>query len=280
MVCTAVRAIGGADFVPMARCSSLTAMGVFPETPMAILNPLASLRRGCIISHIGDSEGRYTVKHSGRYVGYYRVSTKSQGDSGLGIEGQKAALLTFLNGGNWSLVGEFTEIESGRDGGRPQLAAALAHCRLMGATLLIAKLDRLSRNMAFLANLMESKVPFVCCDNPHATRFTIHILAAVAEHEAEQISARTKAALAAAKARGTKLGGYRGGPVPDGALGVAALQARSKAFAARVRPTVEALRAEGKSLRQIAADLTQQGIPTPRPGGAWTASTVRRVIGA
>jgi DNA invertase Pin-like site-specific DNA recombinase len=104
------------------------------------------------------------------------------------------AVRAYLNGGGWSLLGEFTEVESGKKDKRPQLARALDRCRLTGATLVIAKMDRLSRNMAFTANLMDSGVDFVACDNRHATRFTIHILAAVAEHEGKQISARTKAA--------------------------------------------------------------------------------------
>ena len=186
-------------------------------------------------------------------------------------------MLTYLNGGGWSLVGEFTEVESGKKAKRPQLILALDRCRLTGATLVIAKMDRLSRNMAFTANLMDSGVDFVACDNPHATRFTIHILAAVAEHEGKQISARTKAALAASKARGRKLGGYRGAPAPDSALGSAAKRAEADAFAARVLPTVSAMQATGLSLHQIAAGLTEQGIMTPR-GGAWTATAVRRVL--
>lgn len=147
----------------------------------------------------------------GRFVAYHRVSTAKQGRSGLGLEAQRAAVAAYLNGGPWKLVGEFVEVESGKRADRPELGKALDLCHLIGATLVIAKLDRLTRNVAFMANLMESQVEFVACDNPHASRFTIHILAAVAEHERDQISARTKAALAAAKARGTTLGGYKGG---------------------------------------------------------------------
>lgn len=218
------------------------------------------------------------MRHTGRFVAYYRVSTAEQGRSGLGIEAQKAALLAYLNGGKWSLVGQFIEVETGKNDARPQLAAALAHCRLMGATLLIAKLDRLSRDVHFISGLMKADVPFVAVDMPNAQPFELHIRASLAEEEARMISARTKAALAAAKARGKVLGGYRGGPVPDGALGIAAKQEKARAFAERVRPSVEALREEGKSLRQIAADLTAQGIPTPRGGNVWTAATVQRVI--
>src|SRR3954466_1761959 len=143
---------------------------------------------------------------SGKWVAYYRVSTAKQGASGLGLEAQREAVAGYLNGGNWQLAAEFTEVESGRKNDRPELAKGLALCRRIGATLIIAKLDRLARNVAFVSNLMESGVEFVAVDFPTANQLTIHILAAVAEHEREMISARTKAALAAAKARGTKLG--------------------------------------------------------------------------
>ena len=138
----------------------------------------------------------------GKFVAYYRVSTERQGQSGLGLEVQENAVLEYLNGGGWKLVGRFVEVESGKRNDRPELAKALAACRRLGATLVIAKLDRLARNVAFVANLMESGVEFVAYDFPQANRLTIHILAAVAEHEREMISQRTKAALAAAKARG------------------------------------------------------------------------------
>ncbi len=129
---------------------------------------------------------------TGRFVAYYRVSTDRQERSGLGLEAQRAAVLAYLNGGNWSLVREFTETESGKRDDRQELARAMNLCRLTGASLVIAKLDRLSRNVAFLAALMNSGVEFVCCDNPHATRFTLHILAAVAEHERAMIATRTR----------------------------------------------------------------------------------------
>src|ERR1700750_2536505 len=147
---------------------------------------------------------------NGKFVAYFRVSTQKQGASGLGIEAQQEAVRTYLNGGRWKLVGEFKEVESGKRNDRPALAEALAMCRIHGATLIIAKLDRLARNVAFISNLMESGVEFTAVDFPQANRLTIHILAAVAEHEAAMISARTKAALGAAKARGVVLGGNRG----------------------------------------------------------------------
>jgi DNA invertase Pin-like site-specific DNA recombinase len=145
--------------------------------------------------------------HFGKFVAYYRVSTDKQGQSGLGLDGQRQAVMNYLNGGPWRLVAEHTEVESGKRNARPELQKALAACRRHKAKLCIAKLDRLSRNLAFIATLMDSGVEFVATDNPHANKLTIHILAAVAEHEREAISQRTKAALAAAKARGKKLGG-------------------------------------------------------------------------
>jgi DNA invertase Pin-like site-specific DNA recombinase len=142
----------------------------------------------------------------GRFVAYYRVSTDKQGRSGLGLEAQREAVRSFLNGGNWSLADAVTEVESGKRNDRPELDRALGLCRLYGATLVVAKLDRLARNVAFISKLMESGVDFVAVDFPQANRLTVHILAAVAEHEAAMISQRTRAALAAAKARGVKLG--------------------------------------------------------------------------
>jgi DNA invertase Pin-like site-specific DNA recombinase len=142
----------------------------------------------------------------GRFVAYYRVSTDRQGKSGLGLEAQREAVQSYLNGGSWTLAAEVTEVESGRRNDRPELDRALGLCRLYGATLIVAKLDRLARNVAFTSKLMESDVDFVAADFPQANRLTIHILAAVAEHEAAMIFARTKAALAAAKVRGVQLG--------------------------------------------------------------------------
>jgi DNA invertase Pin-like site-specific DNA recombinase len=146
-----------------------------------------------------------------RIVAYYRVSTERQGRSGLGLEGQRATVREHAQRNGGSILAEYTEVESGRRSNRPQLAAALAHAKRSQAVLVVAKLDRLSRNVAFLAALMESKVEFVCCDYPTANKLTIHILVAVAEHEAELISRRTKDALQAYKARGGKLGSSRPG---------------------------------------------------------------------
>ena len=146
----------------------------------------------------------------GKFIGYLRVSTEKQGQSGLGLDAQRKAIEDYLNGGKWELLAEYVEIESGKRSDRPELAKALAHSKATGATLVIAKLDRLSRNVAFISNLMESGVEFVAADMPMANRLTVHVLAAVAEHEREMISQRTSAALAAAKARGAKLGNPNG----------------------------------------------------------------------
>src|SRR5215813_5316451 len=146
------------------------------------------------------------LAHYGKFVAYFRVSTDRQGKSGLGLEAQREAVLNYLNGGSWTMVAEFTEVEGGKHADRPQLAAALAACEKQKAKLVIAKLDRLSRNLAFIATLMDSGVEFVAVDNPHANKLTVHILAAVAQHEREQISKRTRDALAAAKRRGKRLG--------------------------------------------------------------------------
>jgi DNA invertase Pin-like site-specific DNA recombinase len=143
--------------------------------------------------------------HRDKFVAYYRVSTDRQGQSGLGLEAQRSAVLAYVNGGSWTRIAEFTEIESGKHANRPQLAAALAACKKHKAKLVIAKLDRLSRNLAFIATLMDSGVEFVAVDNPHANKLTVHILAAVAQHEREMISQRTRDALQAAKARGKRL---------------------------------------------------------------------------
>jgi DNA invertase Pin-like site-specific DNA recombinase len=210
----------------------------------------------------------------GRFIAYYRVSTVQQGRSGLGLEAQQAAVRDYLNGGAWTLLAEFTEVESGKRADRPQLAAALAACRVHRATLVVAKLDRLARNVAFVSALMESGVEFVACDMPAANRLTVHILAAVAEHEAKMISARTKAALAAAKARGKVLGGAREGAAERArqvaAKGSAAIQAKGMARARDLKPVLlECFAAGITSQNGIARELTARRIPTPR-GGRWT----------
>jgi len=212
-----------------------------------------------------------------RFVAYYRVSTDRQGRSGLGLEAQQKAVMDYLNGGAWELVGEFVEVESGKKSDRPELARALEACRKHKARLVIAKLDRLSRNLAFVATLMESGVEFVAVDNPHANKLTIHILAAVAEHEREAISERTKVALAAAKARGTRLGT----PDPVGAVKRmrAARKACTERFASNVLPIIRELQAAGHvSCNAIAGQLNARKVATAR-GGRWTHVQVGQILG-
>jgi DNA invertase Pin-like site-specific DNA recombinase len=216
----------------------------------------------------------------GSFVAYYRVSTAKQGASGLGLEAQQEAVRNYLNGGSWKLVAEVTEVESGKQSDRPKLAEAMRLCRLHGATLIIAKLDRLSRDAHFLLGLQKAGVEFIAVDNPHANRLTIHILAAVAEDEAKRISDRTKAALAAAKARGVKLGGNRGVELTEAAreAGRAAQTAKAKARASDLAPMIAELQAQGvTSLGAIAKALNDRGIPTTR-GGEWSAVQVSRVL--
>jgi DNA invertase Pin-like site-specific DNA recombinase len=204
-------------------------------------------------------------------VAYYRVSTERQGQSGLGLDAQRAAVEAYA--ASRSFLGEFVEIESGRKDNRPQLAAALALCRQKRAMLVIAKLDRLARSVAFISNLMESGVEFVAVDMPQANRLTLHILAAVAEHEREMISQRTRAALAVAKARGIRLGN----PRPDLLKTGTAASAIAAGFRAEVMPTVQALQAEGRSLRGIANVLNAKGVRTSR-GRSWHAASVRSLL--
>ncbi|OUJ14711.1 recombinase family protein [Acetobacter sp. DsW_063] len=213
----------------------------------------------------------------GRFIAYYRVSTDRQGRSGLGLDAQRKAVTDYLNGGSWSLVGEFTDVESGKNNDRPELAKAIELSRLTGARLIIAKLDRLSRNAAFLINMRDAGVQFIAADMPEANAFTVGIMALVAQQEREAISARTKAALAAAKERGTALGGWRGGPKVDSALGRETQVSKADAFAARVMPVIREMQGQGMSLRAIAAGLTERGIMTAR-GGAWSAASVRNVL--
>ncbi len=222
---------------------------------------------------------------NGKFISYLRVSTARQGASGLGLEAQREAVSRYLNGGSWTLVQEVMEVESGKRNDRPAIAEALRLCRLHKATLVIAKLDRLARNVHFISSLMESGVDFVACDFPEANRLTVHILAAVAEHEAAMISTRTKAALMAAKARGTTLGGQRG--CVERMTSMAAKGTRQSAIvrqdaAAKRRadllPVIEELRSGGaSSLRSLANGLNQKGLSTAR-GTKWSAPQVMRIL--
>ncbi|CAN5382485.1 recombinase family protein [soil metagenome] len=208
------------------------------------------------------------------YIAYYRVSTDKQGRSGLGLDAQRQAVETYVNG-RGNIIREYTEIESGKKNDRPELAAALAICARLKATLIIAKLDRLARNVHFISGLMESTVPFIAADMPEANRLLLHMLAAVAEHEREMISKRTKEALAAAKARGTKLGNPR--PVAPSQHVRDLASAKDAAHRASVAPTILELEAQGMSRNAIARELNNRDVPTAR-GGKWYATTVRNVL--
>lgn len=224
-----------------------------------------------------------------KLIAYYRVSTKQQGQSGLGLEAQEATVKGYAAQVGATIVARYTEVESGKRADRPELAKAVAHARRAKAKLVIAKLDRLARNVAFLSALMDSGCEFVACDNPHANRLTIHILAAVAEDEARRTSERTKAALAAAKARGAKLGSARPGAWTgreDKRLAgltkarQAAAQAKStKALeaVADLIPAMQEQRASGATLEAIAQELNAQGQQTSR-GCPWSAMAVYRAL--
>jgi len=221
---------------------------------------------------------------NGKYVAYYRVSTQKQGSSGLGLEAQQKAVRDYLNGGKWQLIAELTEVESGKRSDREQLNEALRLCRIHKAKLVIANLSRLSRNVAFVSALMEAKIAFVAVDFPTANDLTVHILSAVAQHETSAVSSRTKAALAAAKARGVKLGTPSSNTfnVTDRRNGniQSALVRKSKAhaYASDVLPLALPLKKSGLSLRKIAEQMTKQGIPTPKGNNNWTATGVKRLF--
>jgi DNA invertase Pin-like site-specific DNA recombinase len=208
------------------------------------------------------------------FIAYFRVSTDRQGKSGLGLDAQREAVRGYV-AGHGSIIEEFTEVESGKKNERPQLALALAACRRHRAVLIIARLDRLARNLAFIANLMESGVDFVAVDVPHANRLTVHILAAVAEDEGRRISIRTRDALAAAKKRGIRLGNPN--PRPALALAYEASRAAANRYASTVRPLIERLQGQNLSLRKIATELNERNVQTPR-GGKWHAQQVANVL--
>lgn len=211
------------------------------------------------------------------YISYFRVSTARQGQSGLGLDAQRQAVADFLsNGDTWECLGSFTEIESGKRSARPELTKALAACKKARATLIIAKLDRLSRNVHFITGLMESGVDFRCADMPEAGKTMLQLWAVMAEWEREMISKRTKEALAVARKRGVKLGSPH--PERGGVIGGAQTKANADRFAANVFPIINEIRAAGiTTLRGIAQALDARGVPTSR-GGKWYAATVRSVL--
>lgn len=217
---------------------------------------------------------------AGRFISYLRVSTQRQGDSGLGIEAQRAAVTAYLNGGDWQLVAEFVEIESGSRSDRPELAKAFSACRVHGARLVIAKLDRLARDAHFLLGLGEAGIDFVAADMPNANRLAVGILAMVAEEERRLISERTREALAAAKARGVKLGRPENLANRDEGRRVSAAVRRAKAErrAGDLLPILQGLRAEGiVTATGMARALNERGIPAAR-GGQWHPVQVVRLL--
>lgn len=232
---------------------------------------------------------------TGKYISYLRVSTEKQGRSGLGLEAQRRAVEDFLNGGRWKLVEEYVEVETGKKADRPQLQAALNHAKLTGATLVVAKLDRLSRNAHFLTGLQEGGVPFVCADMPEANEMVIGIMVQIAQWEGKMISERTKAALASVKEHIKKDKKYKarsGKDIkrlgnPNGAqclrgigndAAVEVIKAKAANRAEGLRPTIEALQSDGvTSTRGIANALNEKGILSGR-GGQWHASTVSALL--
>lgn len=225
-------------------------------------------------------------KPNRRYVAYYRVSTAKQGRSGLGLDAQREAVARYLNGDGWEVIAEFTEVESGRRGDRPQLGQALGAARLHRCPLVVAKVDRLTRSVSFLSRLLEAGVDVRFADLPAIEgptgRFMLQQMAAVAELEAGLISGRTKAALAAAKARGKVLGGYRGAVLSDEArqAGRAVQMRRAHERAVDLQPIIRHLNECGvTTMTGIARMLNERAIPTARGGRCWTATQVARVLG-
>jgi DNA invertase Pin-like site-specific DNA recombinase len=214
----------------------------------------------------------------GKFVAYYRVSTARQGASGLGLDAQREAVARYLNGGEWELVGEFTETETGKGANalekRPQLRAALELCKRRGATLIIAKLDRLARNVHFVSGLLETGCDFVAADMPQANKVMIQMHAVMAEWERDQISKRTKDALAAAKARGVKLGTAGAANLKPN---VEARQRAADAFAVRLAGMVAGFRARNLSQRDMVGELNALGIKTPN-GGTWHRGQLCRLL--
>lgn len=209
-----------------------------------------------------------------KVISYIRVSTAKQGQSGLGLEAQRLAVNEFISVQGFVLEKEYVEVESGKKNHRPVLLEALADCKKSGATLLIAKLDRLGRSVAFISKLMEARVDFKAVDNPYAEKFMVHLLAAYAEHERDLISKRTKAAMQIAKARGVKLGEY--------GRNVLSKQNKEKAdaFARKMKPILEKLRKRRKTtLREITNELNRLKLPTATgESKKWHINTVFRLI--
>ncbi len=223
--------------------------------------------------------------HTGKFVAYYRVSTERQGKSGLGLEAQQDLVRTHLNGGRWQLIGEFTEVESGKKvRNRPMLKAALELAKKNKATLIVAKIDRLARQPIFIEQMLAGKVPFICADQPELNQFTaqgefmLRMLSAVSKLERDYISARTKSALAVLKRRGKKLGSPS--PLIGSAVGVEKIIANADAYAERTGPIVQDImhKTGARTLRDIAEALTARGIKTPRGNDEWHISQVANLL--
>lgn len=215
-----------------------------------------------------------------KFISYLRVSTQKQGRSGLGLEAQREAVRRLIADRGGVLLAEYVEVETGKRNDRPKLDEALKRCRMAGATLAIAKLDRLSRNAAFLLALRDAGADFIAADAPHASPLTIGVLALMAEEERKAISTRTKDALAAAKARGTKLGGFRARAPRIASFskqGADALQQSAVAWAEEWREVLGELRGQGLSFAAMADQLNADGMVSRR-GGAWSAATVHRTV--
>jgi len=250
---------------------------------------------------VARSEAEVQMASTGKFIAYYRVSTDKQGKSGLGLEAQRQAVANYLNGGDWKIIAEFTEVESGRRSDRPQLDAALKAARLHRAAIVVSKVDRLTRSVAFLSKLLEANVDVRFADLPQIEgpigQFMLQQMASVAQLEAGLIGKRTREALAAAKERGTKLGGIRRKVIGKDERGkktygeqvlnvsaktrklaAKALRERTDARASDLAPIIEELQAGGAtSLRAIAAGLNDRGIPTAR-GGEWSSPQVMRIL--
>ena len=212
------------------------------------------------------------------FVLYRRVSTNRQGTSGLGLESQDETVRRYVSNQKGKVVGEFVEVESGKNNDRPQLMLALTECRRLKSTLVVAKLDRLSRNAEFLLRLQNGNVEFVCCDAPNVDKFTVGILALVAQRERELISERTRSALQMAKRRGVRLGTKN--PKRQVKLMVEGYRRQKVAFVAKVLPIIDEIKSTGvKTLTGIAECLTRRGIPTRTGKSVWFPSTVKTVIG-
>lgn len=214
----------------------------------------------------------------GKCVAYYRVSTTKQGLSGLGLEAQRQAVANFLANGAWVLIDEFQEIETAKGANaidkRPQLKAALGECKKHGATLVIAKLDRLARNVHFVSGLLETGVEFVAADMPQANKVMIQMHAVMSEWERDQISARTKAALAAAKARGVQLG--KAG-LQNLKPNIEDRQKASREFSEKLRGVFVGMKARNLSQRAMVQELNVLGIKAAK-GGAWSLLQVQRIL--